>query len=568
MAVTSRAYGGKVSGELPATSAGFSVSAGLAPAAGHVPQLFQFSNPFMDMFHRHSNQPAPTSTTSSVAGGRMSAVPSSEVGRVVSPVVGAAQVLPGSASPEPSFFREGKSFSSPKVDTMVMTQTYSKGVEARAVPQLATDRDGGKGSAASPGRPASGGPGMRASSSPHGMSSDKALLSNVCDVCGAAFPAHHQLVQHRNVHFHGHQKQKLQCSVCDKTFLSEGLLKRHQMADGHLPSAVVKAPSMPGQRSDDEREEEEGERVGATSLNCSFCSSAFDGQEELSNHLRSKQHISRLEMLGMLPVGTYQRLSEDQLSPEKPHAKPSPPLKSISVSHDAALMLDRHFSAAREVLKASGNAEALSKISSSCVPKTGTPVRDILSSLRKGEGKVDTANAASSVVTLVVPRAVEVEQRSDGGEQKGEGGLDAPRAGVKRCAAALDDEDDPHVTGKLLLKEPGPPHSEERSRLALTKKPKLQNAVLHSIDSDLDGDLHLVIDEGQGDATRSKTPEPPYSSVAPASSAAALPQGVGGVDDKEKTPGGMDRIVKPDLEQAEAEDVVSSLAGESLAGLL
>ena len=379
-------------------------------------------------------------------------------------------------------------------------------------------------------------------------------------MCDAAFPSHHQLVRHRSIHFHGQHKQNLKCGLCDKLFLSEGLLKRHQMADGHRPSAVLRAPSAPAQRSEEE-EEEEGEPVGVgveveveveeeppLPPSCSFCSAAFESQAEMSGHLRSKRHVNTLERLGMLPVGTYERLSEDQavtvvvrsspLPEEKapgpplhPHPHPHPPLPSLSVSQDAAYLLDRHFSTAHQVVRAAGNVQALSKMAATHVPKTGTPVREILSTLRQKESMAEEA-------TVKIPPAGS-HHAPPAGSNPSRGSLvlqhesqhsaEAPRgaaaAATKRNAASLEDAVRPRVVvvveTSAAMDSTVATRSEDRSKFASSKKRKLQNAVLHSIDSDPDGDFHLVIDEGQGDVVLGKEPEESLSVVS--ASAAAVP---------------------------------------------
>ena len=536
-----------------------SVSAGLAPASGLTPQLFQFSSPFTDMLQHHGNQQgSSTATTPSATGSRMSTSASPAVGgHRTSSQPSASHSAARSSSPLPSASREVKTTSSPKADATVMLQTYRKVAEVRNTLPLATRSEDRKSSAAAApgtsshllrGSSAQTGPASStASSTAHPVSlsssssSDKtsgASLNNACDVCDAAFPSHHQLVRHRSIHFHGQQKQNLKCSMCDKIFLSEGLLKRHQMADGHLPSAVIKAPSMPTQRSDEEGEGAEGgERVrgeSALPLSCSFCSMAFESQGEMSNHLRSRKHVNTLERLGMLPMGTYERLSEDQAgvdSPKKAPPKSGPPLQSLSVSQDAAYLLEKHFSKAREALKASGNTDALSKISS-FVPKTGTPVREILSTLRKKEGFLE-----ASKLSLTHPGggrggtlAVEHESKL---------GVDTPRTTAERTATSTEEAEGPRVVVvETSPREMMAARGEERAKFASSKKQKLQSAVHLSVDSDPDGDSHLVIDEGQGDVVGASVLG--ASASAAAASSLSSPSlsltaagGGGGIDEKE-----------------------------------
>ena len=539
-----------------------SVSAGLAPASGLTPQLFQFSNPFTDMLQHHGNQQGTsTATTPSATGSRMSTSASPAVGgHRTSSQPSAAHSAARSSSPLPSASREVKTTSSPKADATVMLQTYRKVAEGRNPFPLATRSEDRKSAAAASGTSshllrgssAQTGP---ASSTAHLVSlsslssSDKtsgAGLNNACDVCDAAFPSHHQLVRHRSIHFHGQQKQNLKCSMCDKIFLSEGLLKRHQMADGHLPSAVIKAPSMPTQRSDEDGEGAEGgERVrgeSALPLSCSFCSMAFESQGEMSNHLRSRKHVNTLERLGMLPMGTYERLSEDQAavdSPKKAPPKSGPPLQSLSVSQDAAYLLEKHFSKAREALKASGNTDALSKISSSFVPKTGTPVREILSTLRRKEGFLEASRLSSAAYVPTGPHPGGGRGGTSAVQHEGKLGVDVPRTTGERTASSTEEAGGPRVVVvETSPREMMAARGEERAKFASSKKQKLQNSVHLSIDSDPDGDSHLVIDEGQGDVVGASV----LGASASAATASSLSSpslsltaagGGGGTDEKE-----------------------------------
>nr|KAG5691032.1 hypothetical protein BaRGS_021243 [Batillaria attramentaria] len=70
------------------------------------------------------------------------------------------------------------------------------------------------------------------------------------------------------------------------------------MADGHLPSAVMKAPSMNAQRYDEEEEESEGALNPLPKSACPFCSMIYQEQLEFTDdHGRSKMHLNALERL-------------------------------------------------------------------------------------------------------------------------------------------------------------------------------------------------------------------------------------------------------------------------------
>ena len=138
-------------------------------------------------------------------------------------------------------------------------------------------------------------------------------------------------------------------------------------------------------------------------------------------------------------------------------------------------------------------------------------------------------------------------------------GMDAPRITVEKSATSMEEEvERPQIfVIETSQKETTATRSEERTSFASTKKQKLlQNAVHHSTDSDPDGDIHLIIDEGQGDTVGASMPV----TSASAATSSSLPSpsllsttagGGGGTEDKD---GQAEEAVKKEEEEYEEEE--------------
>ncbi|KAK7475585.1 hypothetical protein BaRGS_00033174, partial [Batillaria attramentaria] len=260
--------------------------------------------------------------------------------------------------------------------------------------------------------------------------------------------------------------------MCDRTFQSEGQLKRHQMADGHLPSAVMKAPSMNAQRYDEEEEESEGALNPLPKSACPFCSMIYQEQLEFTDdHGRSKMHLNALERLGMLPVGSFDRRRQGAVSSSTTAKGPA-----VTACHMVKV-----------------GTEGLSSVHETIRTSHDSPTKDPLKSVEAGgiSGKhvPQTESLHSSKAASSPPK---VQRTISSGNVSADGG-DAPTRGQKALQFLNMQRDNAEKK-----------RDTEREGLSQAKKPKLQHMVLHSIDSDADGDSHLVIDEDQGESSRNK----------------------------------------------------------------
>lgn len=295
--------------------------------------------------------------------------------------------------------------------------------------------------------------------------SQKLGLNISCDICQAMFSGSQQMMRHRCTHFDKDRpQQQLKCNVCHKTFHLEALLKRHQMAESHLASAMLKPPMLSSQRSEDvrDREEEEvrkKEPTMVTQLACTFCTMLFQDRSELANHLRSKKHVNALEQLGMLPVGTYEKLRQDYEEVNSPLKETSIQPTGYGLSFGEQSRHSFAITAQKEYAKSSELVSHLASVTSS----VSSPEK--LDPVRRNMTNVENLRVSQSVADFKTTHPGFTEyKRSNSGEGSHDHALKA-------------------------------------------KKPRLQLVTLNSVDSDPDGDCHLVIDESRIEISGKKSPD-------------------------------------------------------------
>ena len=113
-----------------------------------------------------------------------------------------------------------------------------------------------------------------------------------CDICQTAFPEQQQLTLHKNIHIL--QKAKYKCVQCNMTFRSVNTYEKH-LAYCYYADDENKIELVPTS-------------VNPRPFKCQPCNIAFRLQGFLIKHFRSKMHFSHLESLGMIEIGTYDKL--------------------------------------------------------------------------------------------------------------------------------------------------------------------------------------------------------------------------------------------------------------------